>query len=79
VAASTHVKHPWVARLYVSPFFVLYPLWLAVYQRAYDDYLGSEEWTFLTLGGLIAVNLLMYLASQWSVTARAWMAYAKVR
>ncbi|KAI9596892.1 hypothetical protein BDF19DRAFT_471043 [Syncephalis fuscata] len=77
VAASTYIKQPFTAWWYVSPFFVLYPSWVAVYQHAYEQYLGSEEWTFLTLGGLITVHILMYLASQWSVTVRVQMTCAK--
>ncbi|RKP09816.1 hypothetical protein THASP1DRAFT_34310 [Thamnocephalis sphaerospora] len=73
VAASTHRRLPGNLHLYVVLFLPLYPIWLSVYVSAYEQFLGSEEWTFLTLGGLITINLLTFLVAQWSVTARVRM------
>ncbi|KAI8866746.1 P-type ATPase [Ramicandelaber brevisporus] len=70
VRTSLHVKLPFWQRLYTWPFALLYPIWLNVYLRQYERYLGSAEFTFLSLGGLITLNILAMLACQWSVDVK---------
>lgn len=63
---------------YVSPFVLLYSLWYYVYLYRYDQYLGSEEWTFLTLITLISAQSLLWLSGHWSIEAKALTRYTKV-
>jgi cation-transporting ATPase 13A1 len=69
VKASLHRKLPTYKHAYATPFILLYIIWLFIYFFAYDELLGSEELTFLTLGGLISLNGLTFLITQWSVLA----------
>lgn len=78
IAASIHRRQPVHLYLYVAPFMPLYSIWLAVYMHAYERFIGSEELTFLTLGSLVTVHMLTFLAAQWSVTARVWLTCIKV-
>ncbi|KAG2230466.1 hypothetical protein INT48_003014 [Thamnidium elegans] len=58
--------------MYVWPFVsVLYPVFLYVYKNHYDDYLGSEEWTFVALGSIITLHAMTFLVCQWSVDMKA--------
>ncbi|OLL25049.1 Manganese-transporting ATPase 1 [Neolecta irregularis DAH-3] len=52
--------------LYIMPFSILYPIWAYAYYCAYEKYIRSEEWTFVTLGGLITLNTLIWLGGHWS-------------
>ncbi|KAJ1914073.1 putative cation-transporting ATPase 1 [Tieghemiomyces parasiticus] len=69
--ASLHVRLPRWQHLYAWPFLSLYPLWLAVYVSYYDQYLGSVEYTFVSLGFLLVANFLTFLVGQWSVPIKA--------
>ncbi|KAI8975231.1 endoplasmic reticulum Ca-transporting P-type ATPase [Mycotypha africana] len=63
---------PRVWHLYVWPFFsMLYPAFIYVYFFHYDTYLGSEEWTFVAIGGIVSLHALTFLACQWSVNLKA--------
>ncbi|ORZ16338.1 cation-transporting ATPase [Absidia repens] len=57
--------------LYVWPFAILYPIFLYIYNFEYDVYLGSEEWTFVTLGSIIVMHGLVFLSGQWSISIKA--------
>lgn len=70
-SASFHNPLPLQWHTYVWPFAILYPVWAYIYLAHYDTYLGSEEWTFVSLGCLIAINALVFLAGQWSVSIQA--------
>ncbi|OZJ04373.1 hypothetical protein BZG36_03215, partial [Bifiguratus adelaidae] len=39
----------------------------------YDRYIGSEEWTFITLGSIATLNALAFLVCQWSVSIKAML------
>ncbi|KAI8060538.1 endoplasmic reticulum Ca-transporting P-type ATPase [Gongronella butleri] len=69
--ASLHVPLPRQWHFYVWPFVILYPLFTYVYYFQYDVYLKSEEWTFVTLVGLLVVHSLIFLSGQWSVAIKA--------
>ncbi|KAH6904318.1 cation-transporting ATPase [Coprinopsis sp. MPI-PUGE-AT-0042] len=45
--ASLHISVPWHKHLYALPFLSLYPLLAYAYFVKYDQWLVSEEWTFL--------------------------------
>ncbi|CAJ0830057.1 17619_t:CDS:10 [Entrophospora sp. SA101] len=45
----------------------------------WHEYLGSEEWTFVTFGCLFTMNALVFLSCQWSVQARAFFTCVKAK
>ncbi|KAI7902263.1 uncharacterized protein BX663DRAFT_474233 [Cokeromyces recurvatus] len=58
--------------MYVWPFVsMFYPVFIYVYFFKYDVYLGSEEWTFVSLGSILTLHVLTFLACQWSVNIKA--------
>jgi len=79
VASSLHSRLPRIQHAYVWPFFFLYPAWSFVYFFHYDDWIKSEEITFVTLGLLLTINSLLFLTCQWSVSIKASLTCRKVR
>ncbi|KAJ7705279.1 hypothetical protein B0H17DRAFT_973789 [Mycena rosella] len=71
--ASLHVRLPFVAHLYAIPFLSLYPLLAYAYYVKYDQWIVSEEWTFLACVTLGASHALSFLVTKWSGAARAWI------
>ncbi|KAF7368991.1 Cation-transporting ATPase [Mycena venus] len=71
--ASLHVRLPFIAHLYALPFLSLYPLLAYAYYVKYDQWLVSEEWTFLACVTLGASHALSFLVTKWSGAARAWI------
>lgn len=69
--ASLHVARPLWAHIYAIPFLCLYPLWAYAYYVKYDDWIKSEEWTFLGCVTLGAGHALSFLATKWSAGAQA--------
>ncbi|RIB07790.1 hypothetical protein C2G38_2112725 [Gigaspora rosea] len=69
--SSLHIRKPLRWHFYVWPFVCLYIAWSYIYIYKYDEFIVSEEWTFLTLGSLITMNALIFLSCQWSVRAKA--------
>lgn len=76
--ASLHVALPWYTHLYTIPFLSLYPLLAYAYYIKYDDWLKSEEWTFLACVSLGAGHALSFLVTRWSAAAKAWITTRKV-
>ncbi|OAX38565.1 hypothetical protein K503DRAFT_151206 [Rhizopogon vinicolor AM-OR11-026] len=77
--ASLHVALPWYTHLYTIPFLSLYPLLAYAYYVKYDDWLKSEEWTFLACVSLGAGHALSFLVTRWSAGAKAWVTTRKAR
>ncbi|KAG2119211.1 hypothetical protein DEU56DRAFT_837395 [Suillus clintonianus] len=77
--ASLHVALPWYTHLYTIPFLSLYPLLAYAYYIKYDDWLKSEEWTFLACVSLGAGHALSFLVTRWSAGAKAWITTRKAR
>jgi cation-transporting ATPase 13A1 len=50
-----------------------------MYYVKYDVYLGSEEWTFVTLGSIVVLHGLTFLAGQWSISIKALFTCLKVK
>ncbi|KAI9310292.1 hypothetical protein BX666DRAFT_2009139 [Dichotomocladium elegans] len=70
--ASLHRPLPRQWHLYIWPFAsMLYPVWTYIYLFKYDIYLGSQEWTFVSLGSIITLHALFFLVCQWSVSIKA--------
>ncbi|KXN88703.1 putative cation-transporting ATPase 1, partial [Leucoagaricus sp. SymC.cos] len=75
--ASLHVSLPWYKYLYTTPFLSLYPILAYAYYIKYDDWLGSEEWTFLACTILGVSHALSFLSTRWHAGARAWITTRK--
>lgn len=71
--ASLHAKLPWWMHIYTLPFLSLYPLLAYAYFIRYDDWIKSEEWTFLACVSLGAGHALSFLATRWSTGALAFI------
>jgi hypothetical protein len=76
--ASLHVTLPWYKYLYTVPFLSLYPALAYAYFIKYDDWLGSEEWTFLACTTLGVCHALSFLSTRWHAGARAWITTRRV-
>ncbi|KAG0089409.1 hypothetical protein BGZ93_009872 [Podila epicladia] len=70
-ASSLHSRLPRSQHAYVWPFVFLYPAWTFIYLFRYDEWIRSEEITFITLGSLLTFNSLLFLTCQWSVSIKA--------
>ena len=78
LSASLHVALPWYEHVYTVPFLALYPLLAYSYYIKYDEWLQSEEWTFLACVLLGATHALSFLVTKWSTRANAWITTRKV-
>ncbi|KAN0084090.1 hypothetical protein V8E55_007594 [Tylopilus felleus] len=72
-SASLHLALPWYTHIYTLPFLSLYPLLAYAYYVRYDDWIKSEEWTFLACVSLGAGHALSFLVTRWSASAKAWI------
>ena len=77
--AFLHTRLPWWTHIYTVPFLSLYPLLAYAYFIKYDDWLKSEEWTFLACVSLGAGHALSFLATRWSTAAKAWITCRKAK
>ncbi|KAF8816406.1 endoplasmic reticulum Ca-transporting P-type ATPase [Phlegmacium glaucopus] len=75
--ASLHIAIPWYTHLYTVPFLSFYPLLAYAYYVKYDQWLVSEEWTFLACVSLGAGHALSFLVTKWNAGARAWITTRK--
>lgn len=73
-----HVSIPWQSHVYGYPFLSLYPLLAYTYFVKYDQWLVSEEWTFLACISLGVCHALSFLVTKWNTGARAWITTRKV-
>ncbi|TFY57413.1 hypothetical protein EVJ58_g7033 [Rhodofomes roseus] len=62
---------PWYLHLYTVPSLCLYPLLAYAYYVKYDDWLQSEEWTFLACVTVGVTHALSFLSTKWSSAAKA--------
>lgn len=79
VGAQLLQPKPLLARLYVWPFAVVYPLFLQIYFNHYDTYIGGSEWTFVYLMAVVSVNMLLWLMPHWNLDIAARFNYVPVR
>ena len=73
------VTVPRWTHLYAAPFLSLYPLFAYAYYIKYDEWIQSEEWTFLGCVLLGAGHALSFLVTRWNAGAKAWVTTRKVR
>ncbi|KAJ2533095.1 putative cation-transporting ATPase 1 [Coemansia sp. RSA 1935] len=69
--ATLHRRLPVFQHAYVWTFALVYPAWLYIYTVRYDDYLGSQEFTTLSLLIMFMGQALVFLTGQWSVNMQA--------
>jgi hypothetical protein len=72
------VSIPRWQHVYAVPFLPFYPLLAYAYYIKYDQWLKSEEWTFLACVLLGAGHALSFLVTRWSAKAKAWITTRKV-
>ncbi|CAN6644395.1 endoplasmic reticulum transmembrane helix translocase [Trichomonascus vanleenenianus] len=68
--ADLHNPLPLVARPYVWPFIALYPAFGYVYSVHYEEYINGSEWTFVFLGTIVSLQVLLWLMPFWNVKIR---------
>lgn len=76
--ASFHRAVPTLLHPYAVPFLSLYPLLAYAYYVKYDDWLKSEEWTFLACTSLGALHALSFLVTRWSLGMKAFLTFRNV-
>ena len=79
IRASLHRRISTKWHPYALPVLPLYPLLAYAYYIKYDDWLQSEEWTFLACVALGAGHALSFLVTRWSQGAKAFLTYSSVR
>src|SRR6201996_267516 len=73
------VSIPRWRHIYAAPFLPFYPLLAYAYYVKYDQWLKSEEWTFLACVLLGASHSLSFLVTRWNARAKAWVTTREVR
>jgi cation-transporting ATPase 13A1 len=70
--ATIHSPLPLPLHLYVWPYLILWPIFLAVYLSPdrYDAHIGGQEWTFVFAGTILSAQVLTWLTTKWSVNLR---------
>ncbi|KAG0664685.1 putative cation-transporting ATPase 1 [Monosporozyma unispora] len=66
------------SRPYVYPFFPIYATFAHIYFTQYDTYIKGPEWTFVYLGAIISVNMLVLLMPAWNVKINSKFNYDTV-
>ena len=67
---SLHKSIPTHLHLYVIPFLSFYPVWAYAYYIKYDEWVKSEEWTFVFTVLLVSGHALSFLVTKWSIAAK---------
>lgn len=73
------VPKTFIARPWVWPFAIIYPLAANVFFNHYDTYIVGPEWTFVYTLTLLSVNLLFWLMPHWNIDIDARFNYSKVQ
>jgi manganese-transporting P-type ATPase len=71
-SATIHSPLPLSLHLYVWPYLIVWPIFLAVYLSPdrYDAHIGGSEWTFVFAGTILSAQILTWLTTKWSVNLR---------
>lgn len=64
-----------LSRPYVLPFMPLYATFAHIYFRKYDEMIKGPEWTFVYLGTIISLNILVLLLPEWNVNISRMFKY----
>jgi manganese-transporting P-type ATPase len=72
-SASLHTSLPLTFHLYIWPFTILWPAFLAVYlsPNRYEKYINGQEWTFVWVGSILTLQTLVWLTTKWNVNLDA--------
>ncbi|KAK9372997.1 uncharacterized protein V1513DRAFT_419048 [Lipomyces chichibuensis] len=76
--ASLHDPLPTYLKAFIWPFFFLYPIFGYFYFLRYEQYLNGSEWTFVFLGSIASLQMLLWLMTHWSVNIKALFTATKV-
>ncbi|KAF3989099.1 hypothetical protein FT663_03770 [Candidozyma haemuli var. vulneris] len=68
-----------IARPYVWPFAIIYPIFAQIYLNHYDEYIGGSEWTFVYLITICSLNALFWLMPHWNIDVEARFNYVPVK
>ncbi|ORY07354.1 hypothetical protein K493DRAFT_310267 [Basidiobolus meristosporus CBS 931.73] len=75
--AALYTPRPRFWHAYVWPFVPVYPSWLFIYLFRYEEYLGSQEYTFVSIIAMLSVHALTFLVCQWSIDIYAMLTCKK--
>ena len=78
-SVTLYRRRPLAVHVYALPLLSLYPLLAFAYFVKYDEWIKSEEWTFVYTAALGVVHALSFLVTRWSVRMRALITAAPVR
>lgn len=70
---------PVLAKIYVWPWLIIYPLCFNVYLNHYDTYIKGSEWTFVYCITLFSIHALFLLMPQWNMGIKANFQYSSVK
>lgn len=70
------VPKPLISRPYTLYFLPLYATFAHLYIQQYDRYIQGPEWTFVYLGTIISLNILVMLMPSWNIGIAAGFEYA---
>jgi cation-transporting ATPase 13A1 len=70
--SSLHQPLPWQLHLYVWPFLIVWPAFSSIYfpKAQYEQYIQSQEWTFVWVGSIVTVQSLVWLLTQWNINLK---------
>ncbi|CCK71111.1 ion-transporting P-type ATPase SPF1 KNAG_0G00540 [Huiozyma naganishii CBS 8797] len=72
------IPKPISSRPYTLPFFPIYATFAHIYLKQYDRYIKGPEWTFVYLGTIVTLNLLVLLMPAWNVKIKTKFNYSEV-
>lgn len=80
-SATLHNPLPLYAHLYVWPFLLIWPVFLAFYlsEERYQKYIEGPEWTFVWAGSIITLQSLTWLTTKWNVNFDALFTTTKAK
>lgn len=67
-----------LARPYVFPFLIIYPIYYNIYLSYYDIYFVGREWTFIYTLLLVSTHALIWLLPRWNLDLKVRFQYIKV-
>lgn len=62
----------WLLRPYGAPFLILYPAFAHIYFNYYEKYICGPEWTYVFLGSIVSLQILLLLMPYWNIRIREW-------
>ncbi|KAL6948399.1 putative cation-transporting ATPase 1 [Hanseniaspora uvarum] len=60
---------------YLTPFIPFYAVFYYYYTYHYDEYIGGQEWTFVYLGTILSINMLLFLMPEWNFKIKVLFKY----